>query len=668
MKFNFTGKIFTVVFIFLLGSAYVVKAQDVQVFEKYETIKDSNQKIAAFKKFIVDFPSSQYKAYAYYEIFTAYLDLNKIDSALVFADRSAQSFPEGARVNIYNNAAYELAMKKVGLDTALVYSQRVADATSGLNLRVRGKFLDTQALVFYDLGKVDSAVSLEKEAAAGDETEPAYQSSLALYLYAAGNKIEAVKTAAKAILLGSTDETLSNFNKWLTDIKANEKERQKLKDEVVNSVLKEYLDKNKDADQNKVHSAAAVFLAITGVNLPRANRWAKEALSSLNKNSSIDDKVQFTKAYAQVLSAEKKDKEALKEFRSVVNLADPWDGDFWLSLAQTYINTGDNNKALDAFINGSVAYPTDKLTAELNKFASKEKIPDGEIQELISKRQEELSSFDPGHFKEKTNGNVVLAELFTGAQCPPCAAADNAFDILSEYYPRNAVVILEYHVHIPAPDPMTNPDTFERYQYYGGNFGTPTVIIDGKDKITGGGPRFLAANRFNVYKYTIDKFFGGKPGIKISGTASQSVGKVNVNLTLTRKKNRDKKLSLHVALVERYIHYPGSNGITKHLFVVRNLIKGAEGIPISLEKMNEKFSETFNVDKIEKNLSAYLDDPTKDASWRRGVPFKGWNQRTDKINRNNLAVAAWVQDNETKNVLQSFYIDVPESSSEIGSN
>ncbi len=62
--------------------------------------------------------------------------------------------------------------------------------------------------------------------------------------------------------------------------------------------------------------------------------------------------------------------------------------------------------------------------------------------------------------------------------------------------------------------------------------------------------------------------------------------------------------------------------------------------------------------EIEKNLSTYLDDPTKDASWRQGVPFQGWNERTDKINRNNLAVAAWIQNNSTKDVLQSFYADV----------
>ncbi len=668
MKFNFRGAFLAAVLFSLLFSlSSVIKAQDVQAFEKYESIKDGNQKVEAFKSFLIDFPSSQYVPYAYYEIFSAYLDLNKVDSALVFADSAAQSFPFGARVNIYNNIAFDLAKKKVGLDTALVYSQRVADATGQMNLRVRGRFLDTQALVLYDLGKIDSAISLEKEAVSGNESEPSYQSSLAVYLEAGEQKTEALKTAANAILLGSTDEALSNFNKWISEEKSNEKEKQKLREEIVNSVLKNFLEKSKGEDQNKVHSTSAAYLAYTDVNLPKADKWAKESLSSLNKNSSIDEKVLFTKNYALVLSAEGKDKEALKEFQTVENLADPWDGDFWYSLAQTYIKTGDNKKALDAFINGSVAYPSDKITRELNKFAGKEKISGDEIQKLISKRQEELSSFNPGRFKGKTNGNIVLAELFTGAQCPPCAAADNAFDILSEYYPKDAVVILEYHVHIPAPDPMTNPDTFARYKFYGGNFGTPTVIFDGKEKITGGGPKFLAANRFNIYKYSIDKYFDEKPAVKISGTADQSGNQVKVNLTLTKEKKLNKDLSLHIALVEKSIHYNGSNGITKHMFVVRNLIKGADGIPLSMDKKNEKFSESFNVAEIEKNLSAYLDDPTKDASWRQGVPFKGWNQRTDKIDRNNLAVAAWIQNNNSKDVLQSFYVDVPKSSVNVGS-
>lgn len=661
MRNNLIRGMAAIIFFLILSAVpSTINAQDVQAFEKYEGLKDNRQKIESFKKFIVDFPLSQYKPYAYYEIFDAYLQLNKIDSALAFADTSVQSFPSGARVNMYNNIAYELAKKKAGLDTAVVYARRVANATSQLNIKVRGRFLDTQALIYYDLGNIDSAIILEKEVLTGNEEEPAYLSSFAVYLEAGGQRNEALKAAAKAILLGNTDDALTNFNKWTTEGNAGAKENQQLREEIVDTVLNNFIMMSKDEDQNKVNSAAAVFLAYTGVNLQKANKWAMESLASLNNNSTIEDKVFYTKNYALVLIAEGKEKDALTELHSVEELADPWDGDFWYTLAQTYIKIGNNKKALEAYVNGSVAYPSDKLTAAFNKFAEKENISNDEIQNLITKRQEELISFDPGEFHGKTKGNIVLAELFTGAQCPPCAGADGAFDKLSEYFSRDALVILEYHEHIPAPDPMTNPDSFSRYRYYGGNFGTPTVIFEGKEKITGGGPKYLAANRFNIYKNSIEKYFAGEPKYKITGKVAQTGNEVKVNLSLKAKNTVDKNLSLHIALVEKSIKYSGSNGITNHIFVVRSLKNGADGITLTAN--NNKLSESFNIDEIEKNISNYLDDPTKDPSWRKGTAFKGWNQRTDKIDRNNLAVAAWIQDNNTKEVIQAFYADVPKSS------
>ena len=442
-------------------------------------------------------------------------------------------------------------------------------------------------------------------------------------------------------------------------MKQNEKEREELKNQIVNELLKTYLEKSKGEDQSKINSTAAAFLANTGVDLKKANQLALESLSSIKKDASMDDKILYTINYARVLSAEGNYKDALKELNKVEEIANPWDSDFWNLLAQLYRKSGDNKKALEAYINGTVAYPSPKIVDERDKFAEQEKISKDEIQKLVDKKQSELTSYDPGHFKGNTKGNVVLAELFTGAQCPPCAGADAAFDLMSEYYSRNDLVILEYHVHIPAPDPMTNPDSFSRYRYYGGNFGTPTVIIEGKEKITGGGPKYLAKNRFNIYKYSIDKFFQGNPQLKIAGAATQKNNKVNVNLKLKSGSNKEKNLSLHVALVEKSIQYSGSNGVTKHLFVVRSLIKGADGSPIEFKKGAENFSESFNVNEIEKNISTYLDDPTKDSSWRKGLPFSGWNQRTDKIDRKNLAVVAWVQNNNTKSVLQSYYVDVP---------
>jgi len=48
-----------------------------------------------------------------------------------------------------------------------------------------------------------------------------------------------------------------------------------------------------------------------------------------------------------------------------------------------------------------------------------------------------------------------------------------------ERYDRDEVAVLVYHVHIPRPDPMTNPDTLGRFAAYDG-FSTRRMPIDGK--------------------------------------------------------------------------------------------------------------------------------------------------------------------------------------------
>jgi thiol-disulfide isomerase/thioredoxin len=268
--------------------------------------------------------------------------------------------------------------------------------------------------------------------------------------------------------------------------------------------------------------------------------------------------------------------------------------------------------------------------------------------------------------EKNSTGRIVLAELFTGAECGPCVAADHAFDKLAEYYPRSELVILEYHEHIPGPDPLTNPDSYKRYAYYGGDFGTPTVFIDGKEKIIGGGNDIVTPNRFGVYDYLISKHAKKKSQAFISGTATRnSKDIVNITLNLqpatildiSSKGVDTEPYSLQIALVEKSVNYTGANGVSKHLFVVRDIVDNFAGKVIKRNKKSVSYSASVNLSDVRKGISDYLDDPTKDGSWRGGS-FGGWKERTDKIDPANLAIVAWVQDTLTNEVLQSFYVDV----------
>ncbi len=78
--------------------------------------------------------------------------------------------------------------------------------------------------------------------------------------------------------------------------------------------------------------------------------------------------------------------------------------------------------------------------------------------------------FHPEAFAGRKNSkadSVVLIELFTGAQCPPCVGVDVAFDALLQTYKPTEVIGLQHHLHIPRPDPLSNKDTEARSEYFG---------------------------------------------------------------------------------------------------------------------------------------------------------------------------------------------------------
>ena len=60
-----------------------------------------------------------------------------------------------------------------------------------------------------------------------------------------------------------------------------------------------------------------------------------------------------------------------------------------------------------------------------------------------------------------------------------------AFDAAHERYTRQDFIWLNYHVHIPQPDPMVNPSTVARRTFYGVN-SSPSYFFDGESDGGGG--------------------------------------------------------------------------------------------------------------------------------------------------------------------------------------
>ena len=180
-------------------------------------INEPIHKIEALKNFTIEFPKSNYSPRAFLDIARSYLDLNKTDSALIFADKYVNFYPLEGRLNPYNNMAYTLISKKQGLDTALAYTQRAVQFARSKNIPNISMYLDTYAAALYTAGKNQEALNTQTEAVKGHEDDPEYLLNLAIYQDAVGNTKEALNTAANVLLRGDAQTGMDKFTEWLTE-------------------------------------------------------------------------------------------------------------------------------------------------------------------------------------------------------------------------------------------------------------------------------------------------------------------------------------------------------------------------------------------------------------------------------------------------------------------
>jgi thiol-disulfide isomerase/thioredoxin len=246
---------------------------------------------------------------------------------------------------------------------------------------------------------------------------------------------------------------------------------------------------------------------------------------------------------------------------------------------------------------------------------------------------------------------VVLAEVFTGSGCPPCAGADIAFDAAMERYARKDLAVVMYHLHIPRPDPMTNPDTQARAKFYSVN-AVPSFTIDGK-KTVGGGSRDMAPGVYDRFNKDLEKDLETAAEAKIKVDAGLNGGNVKVSAAIDGVESESKDLKVQILLVEKEIRHLGENGVRFHPMVVRAVAgEKAEGFKLE-PKGKGAFDASFDLETVSKALKAHLDE----FETKRGNGFK-FSAKRDQINRAGLAVVVFVQDDKTKHVLQAAYVDL----------
>jgi hypothetical protein len=279
----------------------------------------------------------------------------------------------------------------------------------------------------------------------------------------------------------------------------------------------------------------------------------------------------------------------------------------------------------------------EKLEGELDREFVKKNIP-----------------FAPEKFagRKGKNKRVVLIELFTGAQCPPCVSADIAFDAAMRTYSPSEAVFLQYHLHIPRPDPLTNAASEGRQKFYGDDIeGTPTVFADGKVTEALGGQKPHAQDRYEKLCKVIDKDIEEKEKASIKLEARRNGDKIDISADVSALDKVGETVKLRFVLVEDVVRYPGANQQRLHHHVVRDFPGGVEGF--KLEKKEGKHRATVDVGEVRKRLAKYLND----FAAKTPNPFLNPSR---PLALKKLKVVAFVQDDDSKKVFQAAQVDVPE--------
>jgi hypothetical protein len=247
---------------------------------------------------------------------------------------------------------------------------------------------------------------------------------------------------------------------------------------------------------------------------------------------------------------------------------------------------------------------------------------------------------------------VVLVELFTGTECLPCIAADKAFDALLESYKPSEIACLEYHLHIPGPDPLTNPDAERRERYYRKQVkGTPTILFNGGAGPQAGGKSLLdGQNRYEEFSAILNSELEKSNPTRLKATATRKGNMLDVQVDVADLPDFGPDVRLRVALVEDTVRYTGRNKLATHHQVVRAFLgDGVDGTQMRAKAGTKAI--TADVAEIRTKLADYL---------KKQNEIQAFPHPDRPLDLKKLSIVAFVQNDETGEVFNAIQVDVKE--------
>lgn len=260
--------------------------------------------------------------------------------------------------------------------------------------------------------------------------------------------------------------------------------------------------------------------------------------------------------------------------------------------------------------------------------------------------------------RKAKSDRVILVELFTGADCAPCVAADLACDAIAKAFKPTEVIVLQYHAHIPGPDPLTVREADDRHAYYQKKEDerfTPFLAVNGKPEAGFGGQIRAAKVKYQSLRENLEEQLEKPATGKLALAASLKEGTISIKANVSGLSKTGEKVSLRFAIVEDRIRYTGANGLRYHHSVVRAMPEGVKGVPCTKKEFDH--ATTVKVSDIQTAITKYLDDFTNLVR-KEGDESFSFSARPGTLK--NLRVIAFIQDDETQEVVQSAAVDLEE--------
>jgi hypothetical protein len=390
----------------------------------------------------------------------------------------------------------------------------------------------------------------------------------------------------------------------------------------------------------------AYDLATSDVFPAIALELAERANESLPQDASVARRQFVRTALAVAMIRTDKAEEAKKLLDELLKgQADDGELRYYSALASEKL--GDLDGAMDLL---TPIWPHPLAARELERlWKAKHNSLDGfeaRLDEVYAERFPPLAVEPHAGRADPATNQAALVELFTGTSCPPCVAADVAFDALGRTFKRSDVVMLQYHLHVPGPDPLTNADNEARSEFYRVP-GTPMLLINGKEAAPGGGPRQGGKAKYDEFRAVVEKELERKSTAKIVLAASRDGDSITIDAKVTDAPDPSDKLRLRLVLVEETVRFMGLNGVRMHHSVVRALPGGASGVPVTEQTLTHQ--EVVDLAKLKEKLAGSLGELEKQFGFE--FPAK-------PLDLDRLGVAAILQNDSTRAVIQAAFVEI----------